>query len=714
MRTFFILFFMIINSTFILSQDIYGCTDPEACNYNPEATINDETCLYPQIYCHDYDGDGFGEPGTEILFCQDSVWEGYISDCTGETFYGQGIVYFGDGDIFDPCGGDTAFVEIQYESNVDIHGFQFEATGYQIINVVSNNEQFQVEYNIENNLVIGYSNTGGVFPAGEGVLTTLIFEFESGNIMCLTDLVLLGPADIPIVAWDGDCLSFPEPPQDCAGCYNGGAFINECGCVGGTTDLEPDFCYGCTNPLGLNYDPGSTEDDGSCQFECDPFGDSDEDGICDNEDNCPEVYNVDQFDLDSDSVGDACDNCPDDFNPDQLDSDGDGDGDVCDETFPHVYIFFDSVDGISGTFDINYDSDVDIYGFQFNISGVTLIDASTTNADFSVVVNPANGQVVGVSFSGGFYSSGTGTLATFYFEEWVPNIICINDQIFSGSYGVPIDSYTGPCLPVGSLCDMFDTDSDGWGDICDNCPEDFNPEQQDYDGDGEGDVCDDCPGGETDIEFVNMDGVNGFFDIIYNSDVPIFGFQIDIDGVELVSTTTGIHPFLNVIINPDGVIVGFILGETGLAEGEGTLATVEFIVGMQADVSFNTTLVSGPSNFENPDLQELCVFAGDAVSTGLCDPDDLDADGDLWGDVCDNCPEDYNPGQEDEDNDGIGNVCDANGDVNQDGLVDVIDIVMLVDIILDGLMYDLNGDFNNDGINNVIDIVWLVEIILSE
>jgi cysteine-rich repeat protein len=98
-----------------------------------------------------------------------------------------------------------------------------------------------------------------------------------------------------------------------------------------------------------------------------PGVDSDGDGIPDNQDNCPLVFNPIrpedngvQADSDGDGIGDACDpcpldptntckastidpndidgdgipnavdNCPADFNPDQLDSDGDGHGDACD------------------------------------------------------------------------------------------------------------------------------------------------------------------------------------------------------------------------------------------------------------------------------------------------------------------------------------------------------------------------------------------------
>lgn len=86
-------------------------------------------------------------------------------------------------------------------------------------------------------------------------------------------------------------------------------------------------------------------------------GDSDADGICDVQDNCPLVVNADQADADGDGIGDACDvpidpcaalggdtdadevcdaldNCPFVVNTDQADADGDGIGDVCDAVLP--------------------------------------------------------------------------------------------------------------------------------------------------------------------------------------------------------------------------------------------------------------------------------------------------------------------------------------------------------------------------------------------
>mgnify|MGYP000143262303 CR=1 FL=1 len=77
-----------------------------------------------------------------------------------------------------------------------------------------------------------------------------------------------------------------------------------------------------------NRDPGRhPHGDGDGQGDaCDPcplseFDVVDGDGLCGDEDNCPEVNNPAQEDLDGDGLGDACDNCPGVANPDQLNSD---------------------------------------------------------------------------------------------------------------------------------------------------------------------------------------------------------------------------------------------------------------------------------------------------------------------------------------------------------------------------------------------------------
>ncbi len=70
--------------------------------------------------------------------------------------------------------------------------------------------------------------------------------------------------------------------------------------------------------------------EGECPRDPGPGPDSDDDGVVNAEDNCPNDENPDQSDTDGDTIGDVCDNCPDNANRDQTDTDGDGVGDACD------------------------------------------------------------------------------------------------------------------------------------------------------------------------------------------------------------------------------------------------------------------------------------------------------------------------------------------------------------------------------------------------
>jgi hypothetical protein len=58
--------------------------------------------------------------------------------------------------------------------------------------------------------------------------------------------------------------------------------------------------------------------------------DTDDDGVGDACDVCPDFEDAGQLDRDGDGIGDSCDGCPDAADPDQADEDGDGIGSACD------------------------------------------------------------------------------------------------------------------------------------------------------------------------------------------------------------------------------------------------------------------------------------------------------------------------------------------------------------------------------------------------
>ncbi len=82
------------------SEVIYGCTDAAACNYDPEANLDDGSCSYPVNYWDDLDGDGYGddylgsycpgdEPGNSLLEGDDNCPDLYNPDQADED--GNGI-----------------------------------------------------------------------------------------------------------------------------------------------------------------------------------------------------------------------------------------------------------------------------------------------------------------------------------------------------------------------------------------------------------------------------------------------------------------------------------------------------------------------------------------------------------------------------------------------------------------------------------------------
>ena len=54
-----------------------------------------------------------------------------------------------------------------------------------------------------------------------------------------------------------------------------------------------------------------------------------------------------------------------------------------------------------------------------------------------------------------------------------------------------------------------------------------------------------------------------------------------------------------------------------------------------------------------------------------------------------------------------------NGDINNDGILNVLDIVLLVNIILSN-EYDIIADINEDGFIDILDVVVMVNILISE
>lgn len=112
----------------------------------------------------------------------------------------------------------------------------------------------------------------------------------------------------------------------------------------------------------VDFLPPSPPDPTNAESERFTSDDADQDGVVDEKDVCPDVFDPNQEDQDLDGVGDACDNCIAIPNSDQTDRDADGYGNLCDADFdgngsvdaqdfvgPFLKSFATGVDDGSGT-----------------------------------------------------------------------------------------------------------------------------------------------------------------------------------------------------------------------------------------------------------------------------------------------------------------------------------------------------------------------------
>ena len=60
----------------------------------------------------------------------------------------------------------------------------------------------------------------------------------------------------------------------------------------------------------------------------------------------------------------------------------------------------------------------------------------------------------------------------------------------------------------------------------------------------------------------------------------------------------------------------------------------------------------------------------------------------------------------------VGGTAFALGDLNMDGVLNILDVISLVNVVLSGEQNDM-ADLNSDSTTNILDIILLVNIILE-
>lgn len=238
---------------------VLGCTDPEAPNYNADATIDNGTCLEP---CD----------------CPD-VFE----PVCGYDYYSGVTMTFNN-----LCELECAGAYFQWEgdcADIPVYGcMDPEALNYDPNATLDNGYcQYIPECGEDHLVVVASSVTGldslngnifggglsGYFTGMEGYVDTFIGVYDvSGNYTaygCMADgcynFYVNSSGWVPggsmeITVDGGDPTSFVLGADEFGAVFPFGLGVDDCEV----------YIPGCTDPEALNYHPDATEDDGSCQY----------------------------------------------------------------------------------------------------------------------------------------------------------------------------------------------------------------------------------------------------------------------------------------------------------------------------------------------------------------------------------------------------------------------------------------------------------------
>lgn len=224
-----------------------GCTDEQACNYDDDALIDDGNCVYPtaSVPCS---CDTEVDINATLAAGEESVTEIGLTGSLEEIYFNLSFNNANSG------GAWAADMLFQIESP---DGTCFEIGGYNMTYGCASTANFPSSWNSS---TIGSYNAEidledeGLF--GAGVWTISVMNGWSAAPSTVTydlSLTLEGPCSVPTVT--------PGCTDPAACNYNPSATVNDSTCA-------YDYCAnaGCTYEGAENYDSSATYDDGSCVF----------------------------------------------------------------------------------------------------------------------------------------------------------------------------------------------------------------------------------------------------------------------------------------------------------------------------------------------------------------------------------------------------------------------------------------------------------------
>ena len=244
--------------------------------------------------------------------------------------------------------------------------------------------------------------------------------------------------------------------------------------------------------------------------------------------------------------------------------------------------YLDLMDNGDGSFDVMFNSDADIGGFQFEIDGATVLSGDGgAAADAGFTVSAGGSTVLRFSFTGGSIPSCEGVLTTLTITG---EPMGISGIVMSDPSGNQIDGF----------CFYPDCENEPMLGCTDMNACNYNPSATEDDGscvsaefdcwDGSL-ACDesDCPAQEYVVELSidNVNAENQTFDVVMTNSIGVAGYQFDLTGamVESVEEGSGLADAAGFTTSTsETTILGFSFSGSVIEPQEGgALLTVNYL-----------------------------------------------------------------------------------------------------------------------------------------
>lgn len=252
-------------------NEIYGCTNPNAINYNPNATIDDGSCFFDEntgcvevnldVFCIDTLSNAYDLTVADDPFCCENSWDQICQQ--NYTAFGGELLPGCEDEVEDILGcTDPNAINFNPDANIDDGSCDY-------------NNADSCETNLAEVVVMtgqwGNEMYWVLFHQGDTVLADGGYQDNSTYVysLCLEDgCYTFEMYDDFGDGWNGgNFMIFVNGTSVANGTLQNGDFgfvdfgINDSGCD------STNVVFGCTDPTAINYDPNATLDDGSCEYD---------------------------------------------------------------------------------------------------------------------------------------------------------------------------------------------------------------------------------------------------------------------------------------------------------------------------------------------------------------------------------------------------------------------------------------------------------------